>query len=134
MTKPEPEEVVPKLPRGRGIKFSGGELFRIGMTIVTLVGVVVLTKPCASAVSGFVTGMDRKGSGEPNTIPKPGTVDIPSATPAEFEQLSPNMTEAELKAAIERAKARNTATDRAIKAAASGSAASGSASSGSAAP
>ena len=95
------DEPVQKLPRGRGMKFSGPELFRIGMTLVTLVGVVILARPCANSVSGFVMGMD--GSGSAKTMPKPGNVDQPQ----QFEQLKPGMSDAEIKAAIERAKARN---------------------------
>ncbi len=95
------DEPVPKLPRGRGFRFSGPEMFRIGMTIVTLIGVIVLARPCANSVSGFVTGMD--GSGSAANMPKPGTVDQPQ----QYESLKPGMSDAEIKAAIERAKARN---------------------------
>lgn len=95
---PKVEEPVPKLPRGRGMKFSGPELFRIGLTLVTLIGVLVLTQPCASAVSGFVTSFD---NGSAQSMPKPGTV-----MPQQYEQLTPGMTEAEIKAAVERSKAR----------------------------
>jgi hypothetical protein len=63
-------------------------------------------------VSGFVMGMDGSaaGSGSATTpMPKPGTVDVPQPEthPEQFERLNGNMTEAELRAAIERAKARN---------------------------
>lgn len=104
------DEPVPKLPRGRGMRFSKPELFRIAFTLITLIGVIVLTRPCAHAVSGFVTSMD--GSGSDNAtkskeMPKPGNVDVPVPTPeTQYEQLRPGMTEAELKAAIERSKAR----------------------------
>lgn len=96
------DEPVPKLPRGRGFKFSGPEIFRIGMTLVTLIGVVILARPCADSVSGFVMGMDGSGSAA-KTMPKPGTVDQPQ----QFESLKPGMSDTEIKAAIERAKARN---------------------------
>ena len=56
-------EPVPKLPRGRGLKFSGPELFRIAITIALLVAVVVLTKPCSHAVSTFVMGFDGSAAG-----------------------------------------------------------------------
>jgi hypothetical protein len=96
------DEPVPKLPRGRGLKFSGPEVFRIGMTLVTLIGVVVLARPCADSVSGFVMGMDGSGSAA-GKMPKPGTVDEPQ----QFEEIKPGMSDAEIKAAIERAKARS---------------------------
>ncbi len=59
-------EPVPKLPRGRGMKFSGPEMFRIAITIALLVAVVVLTKPCSHAVSTFVMGFD--GSAKPPVV------------------------------------------------------------------
>jgi hypothetical protein len=117
------DEPVPKLPRGRGIKLSGPELFRIGLTLIALIGVVVLTKPCANSVSGFVTSFDN-GSNTP-TI-KPGTVDLPKEQ--HFEHLKPGMTEAEIKAAMERAKAANAGS-----AATAGSAGSAASNAGSAA-
>lgn len=93
---------MPKLPRGRGLRFSGPELFRIALTLMTLLGVILLARPCATSVSGFVMDMDGSGSAARNAMPKPGTVDQPQ----QFEQLKPDMTEAELKEAIERSKAR----------------------------
>jgi hypothetical protein len=51
-------EPVPKLPRGRGMKFSGPEIFRILVTLALLIALVVLTKPCSHAVSTFVMGFD----------------------------------------------------------------------------
>jgi len=124
------DEPVPKLPRGRGLKFSGPELFRIALTIIALIGVVVLTRPCANAVSGFVTSFD---DGSNKAMPKPGTVDMPKE-PQHYEQLKPGMTEAEIKAAMERSKAHNANSAGAAggSAAPSASAPSGSAPSGSA--
>ncbi|HEX5063587.1 MAG TPA: hypothetical protein VFV99_29620 [Kofleriaceae bacterium] len=101
--QPADDEPVPKLPRGRGLKLSGPELFRIALTLVALIGVIVLTRPCATAVSGFVTSFD-KGSNE-KAMPKPGNVDMPREE--QYEHLKPGMTEAEIKAAMERSKARN---------------------------
>lgn len=100
----DPDEAVPKLPRGRGLKFSGPEMFRVLMTLMTLVGLVLLARPCANAVSGFVMGMDGSAA---KAMPKPGNVEQPQ----QYEQLKPDMTEAELKAAIARAKARNAESD-----------------------
>jgi hypothetical protein len=98
------DEPVPKLPRGRGMKFSGPEIFRILLTLATLVGVVVLARPCANAVSGFVTSFD--GSETGNRMPKPGNVDVPAPAPPQMEVLRPDMTDEEIRAAIERSKAR----------------------------
>ena len=122
----EPEEApVPKLPRGRGLKLSGPELVRIAITLISLIGVIVLARPCASSVSSFVMGYSQ-GSAS-SKLPKPGNVE--PATPIEdysqYEQLKAGMSDEEIKAAIERSKAKNVA--------AKGSAGSG-ARSGSSAP
>jgi hypothetical protein len=100
---PAADDDVPKLPRGRGIKFSTAELFRIAITVAFLVAVIVLTKPCSSAVSTFVMGF---GSGSGSGSARAGSG---SAQPDPYEHLSPDMTEEQLKAAIDRAKARNAA-------------------------
>jgi hypothetical protein len=106
-------EPVPRLPRTRGFKVSTAALVRIAMTAVLLAMIIMTQKPCADAVSGFVTGFDGSGSGSagsaaPIQMPRPGTVDVPSSTgsAADYEQLRPGMTEDEIKAAIERARAR----------------------------
>jgi hypothetical protein len=101
---------VPKLPRGRGLKLSTPQLIRIGLTALMLVLLIVMQKPCADAVSGFVTSFGDNGSASPK-IPKPGNVDLPgSAAPAgsagDYEHLKPGMSEEEIKAAIERSKAK----------------------------
>ena len=97
-------EPVPKLPRGRGMRFSAPELFRIAMTLGFLVAVIALTKPCASAVSTFVMGFDGSGSGKGS-----GSAGSGSAVVDPYEHLTPNMSDDEVKAAIERAKAKNAA-------------------------
>lgn len=100
------DEDVPKLPRGRGLKFSTVELFRIGFTVIMLVAVLMMARPCANAVSGFVTSLGSGSGSAVHQMPKPGTVDMPQQ-PRQYEQLRPGMTEAEIKAAIERSKARS---------------------------
>jgi hypothetical protein len=99
VTAADPE--VPKLPRGRGMRFSGPELFRIAITLAFLVAVIVLTKPCSSAVSTFVMGFDGSGSAKGSGSG--------SAKPDPYEHLTPNMSEADVKAAIERSKVKNAA-------------------------
>ena len=110
---------VPKLPRGRGLKFSKPELFRIALTIITLLGVIVMAKPCANAVSGFVAGFEGSAS---TSMPKPGTVDQPMPGP-HYEEIRPGMTDDEIKAVIERSRARaNAASGGATPAPSAGSA------------
>jgi len=110
-------EPVPKLPRGRGFKLQGPELFRIVLTIMTLVGVILLTKPCANAVSGFVTGFGSGSGSAASQMPTPDNVTPPLAgsgagsdVGSDYETLKPGMSEAEIKAAIERARARAAGT------------------------
>lgn len=128
VSKESETEPVIKLPRGRGLRLSGPELFRVALTLAMLIAVVVLTKPCSNAVSTFVMGMDESEQG--TAVRKPGTVepgpqsggpptedpqepagsdeelDAPSKPDDRFERLRPGMTEAEVRSAIERAKAK----------------------------
>lgn len=123
---PDGPDDVPKLPRSRGLRLSRPQLVRIVGTLFLLVFLVTMQRPCATAVSGFVTGFGDRGSAAA-MMPRPGTVDVPagragggaagSAGPAagsgttihdldQYEHLRPGMTEAELKAVIERARVR----------------------------
>lgn len=126
------EDAVLKLPRGRGLRLSRPQLVRIVGTLFLLVFLVTMQRPCATAVSGFVTSFGDRGSAA-TVMPRPGTVDLPagqagggaagSAGPVEgpaapeaagsgravpsldrYEHLRPGMTEAEIKAVIERAR------------------------------
>jgi hypothetical protein len=116
------EEAVPRLPRGRGIKLSRLELLRVVGLGGVLVFLIVTQRPCANAVSSFVTGFDDPGAASPR--PPPRAVDAPAAAGPEgaaagsagaapggseldrYEPLRPDMTDDEIKAAIERARAR----------------------------
>ena len=129
---PDGDDDVPKLPHGRGLRLSRPQLVRIVGTLFLLVFLVTMQRPCATAVSGFVTGFGDRGSAA-TVMPRPGTVDLPagqagggaagSAGPVEgpaapaaagsgsavpsldrYEHLRPGMTEAEIKAVIERAR------------------------------
>ena len=93
------------------------QLFRTVGLAFLLVFLLITQRPCANAVSGFVTGFGDHGSASPSpsrALPRPGAVDEPAPGPGSagsaelggYERLRPGMTEAEIKAAIERAKAR----------------------------
>jgi hypothetical protein len=101
------DEPVPRLPRTRGFRLSSQQLVRVGLTGGLLVLVIAVQRPCADSVSKFVTGVGEEGAG-PGRMPRPGAVDQPSerGSAADYEQLRPDMTEAEIKAAIERSKAK----------------------------
>jgi hypothetical protein len=107
------DDTVPKLPRGRGFAITSGQLVKIVMTAALLVMLIVIQRPCADGVSKFVTDFDTKGSAAA-TMPRPGTADrlpgsaatVGSGSDTDYELLRPDMTEAETKAAIERARAK----------------------------
>jgi hypothetical protein len=120
-----PSGDVPRLPRGRGLRLSRPQLVRIAGTLLLLVFLIVMQRPCADAVSTFVTGFGDQGSAAVQ-MPKPGNVDVPvgsagaggsggsgasggaGALPddGQFERLRPGMTEDEIKAVIERARSK----------------------------
>ena len=131
------DEPVPRIPRTRGFKLSMPQLVRIGLTGALLVLVVVIRRPCSDSVSKLVTSFGEEGSGAVR-MPRPGTVEEPAGrgSAGDYETLRPGMTEAEIKAAIERSKAKAAERARAAGSAAGGSAAGaagGSAAGGSAA-
>lgn len=95
------------------MRFSRPEVFRIVGLTALLVFLLVTGRPCADSVSRFVTSFSDSGSAAA-PLPRPGTVDVPSGGAGSgagsdldrYEPLRPGMSEAELKAAIERARAR----------------------------
>jgi hypothetical protein len=106
----EDEEPVPKLPRGRGLRLTGPEVFRILITTAMLIAVLVLAKPCGNAMSNFVMGFDN-GSNKGSAMPKPGTVDLPGSaalpgSAGDYVELHPGMTDEQVQQAIEQAKAK----------------------------
>jgi len=54
---------VPRLPRGRGVKLMGPQLFKIGMVAMLLVAVIMLRRPCSDAVGKFVSDFDQRDAG-----------------------------------------------------------------------
>jgi hypothetical protein len=107
-TTPDDSEPVPKLPRGRGIKLTGPEMFRIVMTAGMLIVVLILAKPCGNAVSTFVMGFEKKGSGSAAThagSAAPSLNTLPGSA-GDYVELHPGMTDDEVKQAIEKARAK----------------------------
>lgn len=109
------DEPVPRLPRSLGFKLSTAAIVRILMTAALLVMLLVAQRPCADSVSEFVTDFDKVGSGAPagqpgDQMPKPGRIDVAptveTGSAGDYETLRSDMTEEQLKAAIDRAKAR----------------------------
>jgi hypothetical protein len=48
------DDDVPRLPRGKGLRLRTADVARIAMVGLLLVCIVVLGRPCASGVAGFV--------------------------------------------------------------------------------
>jgi hypothetical protein len=116
-------DAVPRLPRGRGIRLSRPELVRVAGLAILLGFLLVTQRPCASAVSKFVTSFGDQGSAAA-AMPRPGTIDPMGKAPRPagravggptggdepgldgYEHLRPGMTDAEIKAVIDHARAR----------------------------
>jgi hypothetical protein len=84
---------------------------RIAGTAGVLVALLVMQKPCARAVSNFVTSFDGHGSAGQGTAQRGAGAtgsagSAGPAAPADYEHLRPGMTDDEIKATIERARAR----------------------------
>ena len=97
-------EPVPRLPRGRGLKLSGPELLRVLVLAVLLVFLIVSAQPCSNAVSRFVTSFG-SGAGSGSAAGKGSGSGSGSGLDG-YERLRPGMTDDEVKAAIERSRAR----------------------------
>jgi hypothetical protein len=106
---------IPRLPRAGGFKLATADLVKIGFTAAILIMIIMIRRPCSETVSNFVIDIDNPGSGSAGTqMPKPDNLDpsagsgssstAPLRDPCEVN-LAPNMTDAETRAAIERAQA-----------------------------
>ena len=85
-----------RIPRGRGLRLTMPQIFRIAMVAAMLVAVIVLQRPCADAVGRFVAGFDPP--------PPPAARDAGPDVPPGYVRLRTDMTEAELRSAVEQAK------------------------------
>jgi hypothetical protein len=98
---------VPRLPRGRGLRLSRIELLRIAGLAILLVFLLATQRQCADAVSTFVTSFGDQKPTQPVQPPAAttgsGSADVDLDR---YEHLRPGMTDAEMKATIERAKAK----------------------------
>jgi hypothetical protein len=124
--EPATADDVPRLPRGRGLRLSGPQLVRIAGTVCLLVFLIVVQRPCANAVSTFVTSFGSSGDrgSAAATMPRPGTDDVSQGSAGsagaagsgaagsqgpsldQYERLRPGMTDDEIKAVIDRARRR----------------------------
>ncbi len=68
--KPGGDE-VPRLPRGKGLRLRTTDVVRIAMFALLLICIVVLGRPCASGVAGFVDSF----SPTPDAAPAPAATE-----------------------------------------------------------
>lgn len=94
---------VPKLPRGKGLSLSLGQIVRIVAVATALLALIVLQKPCAKSVSKLVTSF-----GETDA----GLRYVDAGVDAGGTMLRGDMTPAELQEAIEKEKNRATPSPR----------------------
>ena len=71
------DEPIPRLPRGKLIKLSGPQMFRIIFFAALLVGVLALRKPCSEGIGRFVESFDDPDAGP--TGPLDGSVGRPGS-------------------------------------------------------
>ena len=97
---------VPKLPRGRGFRLRGPEIFRILITGAMLVAILILAKPCGNAMSNFIMGFEKTGSGSAAQKHAPAAQPQLPGSAGDYVELHPGMTDEEVRQAIEQAKAK----------------------------
>lgn len=92
---------MPRIPRGRGLSLSFGQVLRIVTVAVALLALVVLQKPCAKSVSRFVTDFGPNDAGvAPSSSPPRSPAPMPQGV-----HIRSDMTPAEIEAAVAQAKA-----------------------------
>ena len=94
---------VPRLPRGRGFSFTGPQVVRILMFAFLLIAVLFMRRPCGDAVGRFVGSFDEQAPGDASVraIPHPDQL-TPGTT--QYVEIKPGMSDAEIKAAIDKAR------------------------------
>ncbi|HUJ62732.1 MAG TPA: hypothetical protein VLX92_29720 [Kofleriaceae bacterium] len=111
-SSPSSDDEVPKLPRGRGMKLSTAELFRIVLTLAMLIAIIALARPCGNAVSNFVMGFGTGTDQPASKLPRPDNVEVVAPKPdagMHYVEIGGDMTpeqrEAAVKAEQQRARA-----------------------------
>jgi hypothetical protein len=85
---------VPRLPRGRGFALSTPALIRIAMFATLLVAVIVMRRPCADNVAGFVNSFDTPDAGAAKH-PAQSEIDL-----GDLKPLPPGSTEDDIRRAM----------------------------------
>jgi hypothetical protein len=87
VAKPARVDEVPKLPRGKGLRWVWADLFRIGFLVTLLVAVIVLRKDCAKGVATFYEAFSPPpDAGALPLVPQ----DLRRLTPEEIERMFPD--------------------------------------------
>lgn len=99
----QPDEEIPRLPRGRHFRVPGGVLYRLVFMTLLLVGILVFGRTCAQSTASFVNSFDPPPAAPPETITTPEgeatLIPLQGKTDEEIRQ----MIEAARKRAAERA-------------------------------
>jgi hypothetical protein len=64
-----PDDPVPRLSRGRGLRMRTPDLVRIGMFATLLVCLIALGRPCADGMAGFVESFSPPPDAAPAAAP-----------------------------------------------------------------
>jgi hypothetical protein len=86
----KPDDDVPRLPRGKGLRLRPSDVARIGMVALLLVCIVVLGRPCASGVAGFVDSFSPAPDAGPAAPPAAGEMQLERLTEEEIRRRFPN--------------------------------------------
>lgn len=81
-----PDEPVPRLSRGRGLRLRTSDLVRIGLFVTLLIFVVVMGRPCADGVAGFVESF----SPPPDAAPAAAPIQLERLTEEQIRQRFPS--------------------------------------------
>jgi hypothetical protein len=97
------------------MSWSGPQLTRVIMFATLLLAIILMRRPCADAVGRFVSSFDETPAGHDGgvrAVPKPEAIVDDTAAPAhdpyktDYVEIKPGMTDAEIQAAIEKARAK----------------------------
>jgi hypothetical protein len=82
----EPDDPIPRLSRGRGLRLRGPDLVRIGLVATLLVFVIVMGRPCADGMAGFVDSF----SPPPDAAPAEQPLQLERLTEEEIRRRFPS--------------------------------------------
>jgi hypothetical protein len=90
---------VPRLPRGRGLRFTSPQVMKILFFIALLVAVIALQRPCSEAAGNFVGQFD-----DPKAAKDAGPAKVdPALPPGNYVEIDTSLSDEEIKKALEKA-------------------------------